>query len=203
MLNTLVCTGDHPPFQTCVSLTTTSQANHGFLPRDGGATNGLTMDDMVKAMTEGLNFDPLIARGAWTAGLVVNPNNTADRWDLQQLRAHNTLEHDASLSRADDYWNGNGWAFDQATFDETKSYWPDPILNKTTLARVKIARQAKSKFTNPEYFFNMKAETFSLGEVLSLVAWGGDKETFTVRKDFIEYWFGKLSLFFFFVATPL
>ncbi|KAL2863209.1 peroxidase family protein [Aspergillus lucknowensis] len=160
-------------------------ANHNYIPRDG---RNITRPDLVNALTSLFNFNPDLANGQFENGLLGNPEPDADYFDLDQLNQHNILEHDASFSRADAYF-GPADTFDQAVFDQTKSYWTAPTVTTTMLANSKVARQLNSKAFNPTYVFTAKQNEINLGEVGGLIAAFGDVEAGVVDRAFLEYFF--------------
>ncbi|KFZ11821.1 hypothetical protein V501_04562 [Pseudogymnoascus sp. VKM F-4519 (FW-2642)] len=160
-------------------------ANHGFLPHDG---RNITKANAVHALSAGLNFDPALASLMWDQAIIANPEPNATFFTLDNLNRHNVLEHDASLSRVDDFF-GNNHAFDQATFDETRVWWTGPVLDANMLANGKLARQLGSKAKNPEYTFTANTEQFSLGEVGAPIIVFGDLESATVEKNLIDFFF--------------
>ncbi|OBT76930.1 hypothetical protein VF21_04139 [Pseudogymnoascus sp. 05NY08] len=160
-------------------------ANHGFLPHDG---RNITKANAVHALSAGLNFDPALASLMWDQAIIANPEPNATFFTLDNLNRHNVLEHDASLSRVDDFF-GNNHAFDQATFDETRVWWTGPVLDANMLANGKLARQLASKAKNPEYTFTEHTEQFSLGEVGAPIIVFGDLESATVEKKLIDFFF--------------
>ncbi|KFY06498.1 hypothetical protein V492_08000 [Pseudogymnoascus sp. VKM F-4246] len=160
-------------------------ANHGFLPHDG---RNITKANAVHALSAGLNFDPALASLMWDQAIIANPEPNATYFTLDNLNRHNVLEHDASMSRVDDFF-GNNHAFDQETFDETRVFWTGPVLDANMLANGKLARQLASKSKNPEYTFTASTEQFSLGEVGAPIIVFGDLESATVEKNLIDYFF--------------
>lgn len=98
------------------------------------------------------------------------------------------LEHDASLSRTDAFF-GSNHIFNQTVFNQTRRYWPEPVITTTHMANAKIARQIDSKAFNPEYRFTDVVEHFSLGEMAAPFIAFGDLETATVNKSLVEYFF--------------
>lgn len=112
----------------------------------------------------------------------------ADALRSDHLNRHNVLEHDASLSRTDDFF-GSNHAFNQTIFDQTRRYWPEPVITTTHMANAKIARQVESKSFNPEYRFTQDVENFSLGEMAAPFIAFGDLEEATVNRTLVEYFF--------------
>lgn len=71
-----------------------SLANHGFLPHNG---KNITLDDLVKGLSDGVNMDPGLAAFLFDFALTTNPEPNATVFSLDNLSRHNILEHDASL----------------------------------------------------------------------------------------------------------
>ncbi|RYP31595.1 hypothetical protein DL767_005704 [Monosporascus sp. MG133] len=91
-------------------------ANHGFLPHNG---KDIAEEDTVRALGEGLNFDEELSRLMHQFAVTTNPTPNATTYSLDHLGHHNILEHDASLSRADAYFDDPS-VFNQTVFDETR-----------------------------------------------------------------------------------
>lgn len=160
-------------------------ANHGYLPRDG---RNLTESAVVAGLKDGLNFAPALGALMFKMAVSINPAPNATFFTLDMLNAHNALEHDASLSRADAFF-GNNHVFNETVFAESIRYWPRDTLDANQLAMSKLARQAASKALNPEYTFTTTTEQFSLGEVAAPVIVFGDHATSTVNKSIVEFFF--------------
>lgn len=62
------------------------------------------------------------------------------------------------------------------------------------LANSKLARQIRSRATNPTYTFPEMTEEFSLGEVAAPIIAFGDMESGTVNRSLVEYFFGRSLL---------
>jgi hypothetical protein len=69
-------------------------ANHGFLPHDGKV---ITENRTINALQTALNIDPVLAEFLFQKALTTNPTPNATTFDLDDLDAHDILEHDASL----------------------------------------------------------------------------------------------------------
>ncbi|KAM3547786.1 hypothetical protein ARSEF4850_009804 [Beauveria asiatica] len=166
-------------------------ANHGYIPRDG---RNITKHNAVIGLGTGLNFDADLASLMWDQAIVANPEPNATFFTLDHLNRHNVLEHDASLSRTDAYFNPNQ-VFNQTIFDGTKTWWPDESLSPLMLANSKLARQLESRRDNPEYRFTASTEEFSLGELAASVIAFGNLCSGEVSRSLVTYFFGK--------STPL
>ncbi|PNS18389.1 glutathione synthetase [Sphaceloma murrayae] len=160
-------------------------ANHGYLPRSG---LNVTLDNAVNAMKTALNMDPALATALWKTGITTNPEPNAQAFTLKQLRQHNLIEHDASISRQDAFF-GNNWEFNQTIFDSTRQFWTNETLDRFQLANGKIFRGLQSKAFNPTYFFTPTYEKFSLIEMAAPVTAFGDVQAVTVNRTLVEYFF--------------
>ncbi|KAL4744671.1 hypothetical protein BDW72DRAFT_212277 [Aspergillus terricola var. indicus] len=160
-------------------------ANHGFLPHDG---KGISQERTIEALGAALNIGEELAVYLFQEAMTTNPNANATTFNLNHLSRHNILEHDASLSRQDAYF-GDNHDFNQAVFDETRSYWPDHIIDVQAAALSREARVNTSKATNPNYSMSQLGEDFSYGETAAYLIVLGDKESGTVDRSWVEYMF--------------
>lgn len=160
-------------------------ANHGFLPHDG---RNITRETLVKGLHDALNFNPSLSSLMFDMGVVANPEANATYFTLDHLNRHNVLEHDGSLSRADDYLGSNR-IFNETVFNESRAYWTAEILTPDMLANSKIARQINSKAFNPQYKFTSKTEQFSLGEIAAPIIAFGNSTSGEVNRTLVEYLF--------------
>ncbi|KAH8160450.1 heme-thiolate peroxidase (HTP) [Xylaria polymorpha] len=163
-------------------------ANHGFLQRDG---RNITRENAIKALADGLNFNPTLSNIMFDQAIIANPEPNATYFTLDHLNKHNLLEHDAKLisnSRSDAYF-GNNHVFNATVFEQTMRYWVEPVIDANMIANSKIARQLDSKAFNPTYTFTERTEEFSLGEVVAPVIAFGDIESVTVNRTLVEYFF--------------
>ncbi|KAH8648334.1 Chloroperoxidase [Tricladium varicosporioides] len=160
-------------------------ANHGFLPHDG---RNITLENAVYALTTALNFNASVATIMWQQAVIANPEPNATFFTLDNLNRHNVLEHDASISRSDDFF-GNNHVFNQTIFDTTKTYWQAETLNAQMLANAKVARQVESRAFNPNYTFSTTTEQFSLGELAAPILIFGDITAGTVKSNLVTYFF--------------
>lgn len=92
-------------------------------------------------------------------------------------------------SRSDAYF-GNNHLFDPTVFAQTRSYWTDPTLTAAMLANSKLARQIHSKAFNPTYTYPQTTEETSYNEAGFPIIAFGNMEEGTVRRDWVEYFFG-------------
>lgn len=69
-------------------------ANHGFLPHSG---KNITEDIVISALYRSLNVNASLSEFLFNNAIRTNPVPNATWFDLDNLDAHNILEHDASL----------------------------------------------------------------------------------------------------------
>lgn len=117
-------------------------------------------------------------------------------WPLRSTASHDTRSLaigdgvlTAELSRSDAYF-GNHYVFNQTVFDRSREYWTAPIVTTDMLANTKLARQIESRAFNPTYTYPNKTNEASLLELAAPIAAFGDPDTGTLRRDFLEYFFG-------------
>lgn len=164
-------------------------ANHGFLPHDG---KDISEARTIQALDRALNIDKKLSGFLFEEALTTNPHKNATTFSLNDLSRHNILEHDASLSRQDAYF-GDNHDFNQTIFDETRSYWPHPIIDIHAAARSRQARVNTSISTNPTYNMSELGLDFSYGETAAYILILGDKYSGRVNRSWVEYLFGKFN----------
>ncbi|KAF3065774.1 putative sterigmatocystin biosynthesis peroxidase stcC [Daldinia childiae] len=162
-----------------------SLANHGFLPHDGKSIN---VNKTVDALSSALNLAPELASFLHSFAVTTNPQPNATTFDLDHLSRHNILEHDGSLSRQDSFF-GPADVFNEAVFNQTKSYWTGDVITIQMAANARVARLMTSNLTNPEYTLSHLGSDFSIGESVAYLSILGSKETGEVPKAYVEYLF--------------
>ena len=127
-----------------------SLANHGWIHRNG---KNLTIPHLVdggKGMNIGIDF--MTAIGG--AGILSNPKQPSDFFDLDHLREHNfPIEHDGSLSRQDEYF-GQWYNVHGREYKQWISVFGD--AKKTSIesaAKAKYTRVNDSLTRNPEVVY--------------------------------------------------
>ncbi|KAI1089183.1 Cloroperoxidase [Rostrohypoxylon terebratum] len=165
-------------------------ANHGFLPHSG---KGITVNKTIDALYTALNIDKSLGQLLFNFAVSTNPTPNATFFDLDNLSRHNILEHDASLSRQDAYF-GPADVFNEAVFNQTKSFWTGDIITIQMASNARVARLMTSNLTNPEYSLSDLGSAFSVGESAAYIGILGDKKSGTVPKSWVEYLFEKERL---------
>jgi hypothetical protein len=183
-----------PPSETdvrspCPALNTL--ANHGIIPKSG---RGLTVRMLQKALGDtyniGLDVSTIFALG----GLLTSPHPLKGRFDLSDLKIHNFIEHDASLSRADLLLGGDSVTFRPEIWEGVVAEF-NGMANTTieAAARARETRVVSAKAQNAEISFGWKPKLLSYGETaLYLSAMGGLK-TGVAPVEWINIWFSEFS----------
>ncbi|KAI9048872.1 hypothetical protein LZ554_006728 [Drepanopeziza brunnea f. sp. 'monogermtubi'] len=160
-------------------------ANHGFIPRDG---RNITLEVATAAFKDALNFNSTFAKQFWGQGMKAQPDSGVESFDLSMLNVPSLLEHDASLSRADNTF-GDVQPFNQSIFDVTKSYWTSDPMTVEMVANSMDARQLEMKAFNPNFTFTPASERVTFSEMAALFLVFGDIPSGTVSREFVVSWF--------------
>lgn len=78
---------------------------------------------VVKALGKALNVSEETATTLAKGGLRTSSDPASGTFSLEDLRKHNMIEHDASLSRKDTSVDGDNFSFNREVFDEFLSYF--------------------------------------------------------------------------------
>ncbi|KAJ7785105.1 Cloroperoxidase [Mycena maculata] len=122
-----------------------SLANHGYLPRDG---MNISIPMILQAAMDGFNVGPNPIIFAAKVGLL--SGDAFPTMDLDALKLHNLIEHDASISRNDLAVTGDNLQFNETIFTTLAN--PNPgvdYYNGTSAAQVQNTRLTISLTTNP------------------------------------------------------
>jgi len=152
----------------------------------------MTKDHVVAGLVNSINFEPSLAEILWEEGLVANPEPNAVSFTLDQLNAHNVLEHDASMSRADAAL-GNNHVFNEAVFESSRRHWTAETVTVGMMANTTVQRQAESHMTNGDCDLSAARVNSCIGQAGIPITVFGNIEQATVRRSIIEYWFSKSS----------
>jgi hypothetical protein len=92
-----------------------------------------------------------------------------------------------------DYYFGDDHSFNQAIFDQTRSYWKGPFIDVHQAALARQARVDTSNATNPEFALSKDALPNTYGESAAYIIVFGDKISGIVKKSWVEYFFGEFT----------
>ncbi|BFZ58090.1 hypothetical protein PYCC9005_005148 [Savitreella phatthalungensis] len=170
-------------------------ANHNFLPHDG---RGLTVDVLVKGLSDGLNVSPDFSITIGGFGSLSSPGTTT--FTLQDLDHHNfPIEHDASLSRLD-FYEGNNYAFNNATWQTVLAYVPgngaDPnaVFNYSNAGPARYNRVKTQAKKNPTFTYTPLQFVLSYGETALYLSTMGDPSTGVAKVSYVRSLFEKERL---------
>jgi hypothetical protein len=139
-------------------------ANHGYIP-----TQGITRDVMVNALTSVYNFDAGLA-GVFTdaplSDFGVTDANGDTTFNLADLRQHNIMEHDASLTRQDfGDAAGDNWSPQPDLIAQMMSLSKDGTsLSWCDLAKARLLRMSQEKASDANYSLTTKQSAIGYGE---------------------------------------
>ncbi|KAJ7579764.1 Chloroperoxidase [Mycena floridula] len=159
-------------------------ANHGFLPRDG---RGLTIETVLKAAIDGFNVQPDAITLAAKVGLLTTA--AIDTFTLDDIKLHNTIEHDASISRGD-FALGDNLHFNETIFQVLANSNPDvEYYNVTSAGQVQKQRLKESQATNPELINTSKEIVIRTTESALYLSVMGDPTSGVAPKKFVDIFF--------------
>lgn len=99
------------------------------------------------------------------------------------------IEHDGSLSRADEA-QGDNWSFNSTIFDETRSYWPDETITTKQAASALEKRIATQKATNAEFDMPLEQYTNAIGQTAMYLGVFGSYGAGDASREQVGYFFG-------------
>ncbi|TLD17655.1 uncharacterized protein PgNI_02166 [Pyricularia grisea] len=184
-----------PPVQgdlRCGCPAMNSMANHGFINRDG---RNLTIAAVVPLLVEVFHLSTELATIVTQLGLSTAPNPSAGTFTLGDLNAHNLFEHDASLSRKDFFFGGDGFTFDSATFGQWFSHFDgEEFIDLASAAAARYSRIKDSRDRNPTFFYDNLKRITSYGETVKFLRTMVDPRNHKCRRDFVEIFFRQQRL---------
>lgn len=135
-----------------------SLANHGILPRDG---RKITIPLLVERLGQGLNVSAETATILGMAAIGLSKDPSSGAFDLDDLKKHNGIEHDGSLSRKDFNLGGEEQNFCPEVFAETLSYYDGAQeVGLKEVAAARWGRIQSSRANNPAFTYG-PAQQFS------------------------------------------
>ncbi|KAG6354344.1 hypothetical protein INS49_004361 [Diaporthe citri] len=124
-----------------------SLSNHGFLPRDG---RNISQDQLNFAFTQALNIDEAVTVSLAKPTFNISTTGVAGTVNLEDMKAHNVIEHDGSLSRADEV-TGNANSFNPIIWNTVKAHFTGPTIDIKTMAAAHNDRIAAATAANPNF----------------------------------------------------
>ncbi|KAL2850260.1 Peroxidase, family 2-domain-containing protein [Aspergillus pseudoustus] len=128
-----------------------SLANHGFINHNG---SNITASTVIPLMQEIFHLSEELATIVTGFALLATDNPASGIFNLDMLNRHNIFEHDASLTRKDVYFGGDGHTIDPPSLKKFLNHfkgkkWID--LNDAAAAR--YARVLESRAKNPTFYY--------------------------------------------------
>ena len=148
---------------------------------------------LQKALGDTYNIGLDLSTAFAIGGLLTSPHPFGGTFDLSDLKKHNFIEHDASLSRADLGISGNAVIFRPEIWEgviETYNGMVNTTLEAAAMARAKRIAQAKAQNLGIDIGF--KPKLLSYGETaLYLGAMGGSEglKKGKAPVEWINVWF--------------
>lgn len=121
--------------------------------------------------------------------MTTSSTGNASTFHLNDLKMRNVIEHDGSLSRADEA-QGDNWTFNSTIFEETKSYWTDATITTKQAANALEARIETQKVNNPEFDMPLAQYTNAIGQTAMYLGVFGEYGAGNANRDYVEYFFG-------------
>ena len=141
----------------CPALNTL--ANHNYFPRNG---RNITDEQIRNSFTFVYGLGDDVSDNL--LGTIKDLKNSDGNLDLNVLRAHNVLEHDASLVH-DDTALGNNWVTNQTlveAFIASSKY--KKVLTLSDIGKWRSARKADSELKNKQFSLDIKHATIAYFE---------------------------------------
>lgn len=146
------------------------------------------LDDALHLSDSGRAF--FQAQGEKALTISTGKDNTT--FSLLDLKTHNVIEHDGSLSRADGAINnGDNWTFNETIFEETKSYWPNETISVRDGANALFQRQKSAKSVNPSYDLPYEQLVNAIGQTAMYLGVFGTYTSGDANRTWVEYFFGE------------
>jgi len=156
----------------CPALNTL--ANHGFLARSG---QEITEEQVTEAIASTYRLSHVLASALSKAWEQVGYKREDGKYVLRKLEdlgAHNVVEHDVSMTRLDAY-HGNQICINEERLQDLLNHSLDgQHYTSTDFANLHNRRYENSKNTNPEVVYGLKQALTSYGEMALLLRVFGD-----------------------------
>ncbi|KAF8202720.1 Cloroperoxidase [Mycena galopus ATCC 62051] len=159
-------------------------ANHGYISRSG---KNITIPMILNGASDAFNIDAGPILPAAKFGLLSGDEPVS--LDLDALRLHSLIEHDASISRGDAAF-GDNLSFNETLFTVLANANPGvDYYNVTSAGQVMHARLADSVARNPNLTSTPKELLLRSGESAFYLGVMGDPLTGVAKKEFVQIFF--------------
>jgi len=173
-------------------------ANHGWLPRSG---KNIDLAALRLAVAGAYNYEPTSFDFTFNRAVDFNLKTTGNSstFHLADLRKHDAIEIDGSLSWNDFYF-GDNLNFDPAIWatvakrlrlDETGNSEMDQYVTVETAAKARAARVQDAMRANPTFNASASALSGSPGATTAYFVTLWDDKVGAVPKSWIKAWFGR------------
>jgi hypothetical protein len=169
-------------------------ANHGFLPRNG---KFLDFAAINSATTEAYNFANGTFAGAFAAVFQLGISTTGDgkTFHLEDLKKHDAIEFDGSISRNDFYF-GDDLHFDPRIWSTMARYLkinegPETHITVDVAGKARNARVADAKAANPQFNASAGQQQGSPGTTALYLLTNWDDEANAAPKSWVKSFFEK------------
>ncbi|KAJ3099470.1 hypothetical protein HDU97_003007 [Phlyctochytrium planicorne] len=160
----------HPPFNSWVPTNQSDLApcpvlnsliNHGLMPREK-----ITRNDLTHAMKDILLIDASSTKVFVDGALAIGYDDEEDgerKVDLEQIRIHNKLEHDVSMTRSDDAL-GDPIHLNVTLYNQLRSLSTNHYITLDALVQFRSLREQDSKARNPSLSYTRNQRFTANGE---------------------------------------
>lgn len=158
-------------------------ANHGFINRNG--TN-ISVGDLTEAVEAVFGLSEFLGDRIIQAANI-EPDGT---FDLADLYAHDSIEHDASLVREDFFFDPLA-QFNESLFEQmVQSAASNERITQAELASFQAERITDSRRNNPEVSFEGSDTSALIGEAFALFLFGDDPDIASVTFENLRSFLG-------------
>lgn len=173
-------------------------ANHGFLPRSG---KDIDLTAVRNGVSQAYNFAPTTFDSAFEQAIAFKLSTTgnASTFNLEDLKKHDAIEFDGSLSRNDAYF-GDDNSFNHAIWWTTALrlrlydyglFGKDTHVTVETAARARAARVRDAMAFNPDFNASIAEMSGSPGTTALYLTTLWDDEADAAPKAWIRAFFGE------------
>jgi len=171
-------------------------ANHGIITHDG---QNISFVDLAHKVQASYNMAPTFC--IYLSQYIANfmkKDYRKDVFDLNEIDAHNNIEHDGSLIREDIYFEPDTSKIATPLIEKLldsasgKDSDGNPVLTYSDLSSAFSQRQADSKANNPEFSGSFLLRMFGFGNCAAIaLVFGGkvnDLRPFLLEEKIVDGW---------------